>query len=198
MVAPVQAAAPEAVAATRIRRARVAAAYLLGIGLAGALAAVHLTQGTAAVGAAELLRLVTGGGGDGTADILLASRVPRLLAGVTVGMALGVAGAVQVVPVALALLLLTPVVVRARRELDLLTLDDDTPRLLGVRLERTRLVALAAAALLTATAVVSLADTLGRTVIALAQIPAGLVTAMVGAPYFVWLLWRTRGPVVAR
>lgn len=106
--------------------------------------------------------------------------------------------AAQVVPVALALLLLTPVVVRARRELDLLTLDDDTPRLLGVRLERTRLVALAAAALLTATAVVSLADTLGRTVIAPAQIPAGLVTAMVGAPYFVWLLWRTRGPVVAR
>ncbi|MDP4511366.1 iron chelate uptake ABC transporter family permease subunit [Nonomuraea turcica] len=39
---------------------------------------------------------------------------------------------------------------------------------------------------------VSLADTLGRTVIAPAQVPAGLVTALVGTPYFVWLLWRSR------
>ncbi|WP_422769527.1 iron ABC transporter permease [Plantactinospora sp. WMMC1484] len=139
--------------------------------------------------------------------------------------------AAQVVPVAAALLLLTPLVAGQTRRLDLLALDDDTPRVLGVRLERTRLVILVAAALLTSTAVsavgvigfvglvaphaaralvggrharvlpvaallgallVSLADTLGRTVLAPAQIPAGLVTAMVGAPYFVWLLWRTR------
>src|SRR5690606_15344245 len=40
---------------------------------------------------------------------------------------------------------------------------------------------------------VSVADTIGRTVIAPAQIPAGLVTALVGTPYFVWLLWRSRG-----
>ncbi|TDB91055.1 iron ABC transporter permease, partial [Micromonospora fluostatini] len=59
----------------------------------------------------------------------------------------------QVLPVAVALLVFTPAVVAARRELDLLTLDDDTPRVLGVRLERTRLVALTAAALLTSTAV---------------------------------------------
>ena len=39
---------------------------------------------------------------------------------------------------------------------------------------------------------VSLADTIGRSAIAPAQIPAGLVTAMIGAPYFVWLLWRSR------
>jgi iron complex transport system permease protein len=39
---------------------------------------------------------------------------------------------------------------------------------------------------------VSLADTIGRAVIAPAQIPAGLVVAMIGTPYFVWLLWRTR------
>ncbi|SCL17394.1 iron ABC transporter permease [Micromonospora inyonensis] len=138
----------------------------------------------------------------------------------------------QVLPVAIALLLSIPAVVAARRELDLLSLDDDTPRVLGVRLERTRLLALGAAALLTSTAVsavgvigfvglvaphaaralvggrhsrvlpvavllgaalVSLADTLGRTVIAPAQVPAGLVTAMIGTPYFVWLLWRSRG-----
>ncbi|MFI7211355.1 iron ABC transporter permease [Micromonospora maritima] len=137
----------------------------------------------------------------------------------------------QVLPVAVALLVAVPVVAGIRRELDLLALDDDTPRVLGVRLERARLVALGVAALLTATAVsavgvigfvglvaphaaralvggrhtrvvpvavllgatlVSLADTLGRTVIAPAQIPAGLVTALVGTPYFVWLLWRSR------
>ncbi|WBB52019.1 iron ABC transporter permease [Verrucosispora sp. WMMD573] len=145
--------------------------------------------------------------------------------------------ATQVLPVAIALLVLTPAVVAARRELDLMTLDDDTPRVLGVRLERTRLVALGAAALLTSTAVsavgvigfvglvaphaaralvggrhtrvlpvaallgaalVSLADTLGRTVIAPAQIPAGLVTAMIGTPYFVWLLWRSRAAAPPR
>ena len=128
------------------------------------------------------------------------------------------------------LLLVTPLIVAARRELDLLSLDDDTPRVLGVRLEPIRLAALGGAALLAATAVsavgvigfvglvaphaaralvggrhfrvlpvavllgalvVSLADTLGRTVIAPAQIPAGLVTALIGTPYFVWLLWRS-------
>ncbi|GIH03365.1 iron-hydroxamate transporter permease subunit [Rhizocola hellebori] len=137
----------------------------------------------------------------------------------------------QIVPVALALLVFTPVAVLARRELDLLALDDDTPRVLGVPLERARLLLLGGAALVTSTAVsavgvigfvglvaphaaralvgarhsrtlpmaallgalaVSLADTLGRTVIAPAQIPAGLVTALIGTPYFVWLLWRSR------
>jgi ferric hydroxamate transport system permease protein len=136
-----------------------------------------------------------------------------------------------VVPVLVALAVLTPVVLHARHRLDLLALDEDTPRVLGVPLERTRLVALLGAALLTSTAVsavgvigfvglvaphaaraivgarhvrvlpvaallgavlVSLSDTLGRTVIAPAQVPAGLVTAMVGTPYFVWLLWRSR------
>lgn len=141
----------------------------------------------------------------------------------------------QVIPVAIALLVALPAIAAARRELDLLALDDDTPRVLGVRLERTRLVALGGAALLTSTAVsavgvvafvglvaphasralvggrharvipvaallgatlVSLADTVGRTVIAPAQVPAGLVTALLGTPYFVWLLWRSRlGPV---
>jgi ABC-type Fe3+-siderophore transport system permease subunit len=39
---------------------------------------------------------------------------------------------------------------------------------------------------------VSVADTVGRTVIAPAQIPVGLTTAVIGAPYFIWLLWRSR------
>lgn len=39
---------------------------------------------------------------------------------------------------------------------------------------------------------VGVADTVGRTVIAPAQLPAGLLTALIGTPYFVWLLWRSR------
>lgn len=137
----------------------------------------------------------------------------------------------QVVPLMIALALIVPFVVAIRRELDLLSLDDDTPRVLGIRLEVVRLVALLGSALLAATAVsavgvigfvglvaphaaralvggrhtrvipvamvlgalvVSLADTIGRSVIAPAQIPAGLLTALIGTPYFVWLLWRSR------
>ena len=143
----------------------------------------------------------------------------------------------QVLPVLLALATLTPLIVLARRDLDLMALDEDTPRVLGVRLERTRLVALASAALLTSTAVsaigvvsfvglvaphmaralvgnahvrvvpvaallgallVSLADTVGRTAVSPAQIPAGLLVALLGAPYFVWLLWRSRGAPAQR
>ncbi|MFG1943963.1 iron ABC transporter permease [Nonomuraea sp. NPDC048826] len=137
----------------------------------------------------------------------------------------------QLIPVALALLITVPLLAWLRRDLDLLSLDEDTPRVLGVPLEPVRLTALACAVLLTSTAVsavgvvgfvglvaphaaralvgahhnrvlpvaallgallVSLADTLGRTVIAPAQVPAGLVTALIGTPYFVYLLWRAR------
>jgi len=141
----------------------------------------------------------------------------------------------QVLPVAVALLLAAPVLVRFRRDLDVLALDDDTPRVLGVRLVRSRLALLVVSALLTATAVsavgvvgfvglvaphvaralvgasharvlpmaalvgavvVIVADTTGRTVIAPAQLPAGLLTALLGTPYFVWLLWRSQRPAV--
>ncbi|MDY0947300.1 iron ABC transporter permease [Frigoribacterium sp. CFBP9039] len=134
-------------------------------------------------------------------------------------------------PVALALVLAVVVVVAQRRRLDLVGVDDDTPRLLGVSLSRSRLVFLALAVVLTATAVaavgvvgfvglvaphaaralvgrrharvlpvavllgavlVGLADVLGRTAIAPAQLGAGLLTAVIGTPYFVWLLWRGR------
>jgi len=40
---------------------------------------------------------------------------------------------------------------------------------------------------------VALADALGRTIIAPAQIPAGLVVSLLGTPYFIWLLYRSRG-----
>lgn len=138
----------------------------------------------------------------------------------------------HLVPVALALAVVAPLVASRHRSLDLLALDDDVPRVRGIVLERTRLGCLAGAVTLAAAAVtavgvvgfvglvaphaaralvggrhvrvlpvaallgavlVSVADTVGRTVIAPAQIPAGLITALVGTPYFVWLLWRSRG-----
>ncbi|MDY7091256.1 MAG: iron chelate uptake ABC transporter family permease subunit, partial [Actinomycetota bacterium] len=59
--------------------------------------------------------------------------------------------------------------------------------LVGARHSRAVPVAVGLGALL-----VCVADTLGRTVIAPNQLAAGLVTALIGAPYFVWLLWRSR------
>ncbi|MEU4245582.1 iron ABC transporter permease [Actinoplanes sp. NPDC026619] len=133
-------------------------------------------------------------------------------------------------PVALVLLLATPIVLGLRRELDLLAIDEDTPRILGVRKEGARLLLLTIAAVAAAVSVIAvgvvgfvglvaphvarglvgvrhgriipvamllggllvcLADTLGRTLIAPSQIPAGLMMALVGAPYFVWLLRRS-------
>nr|MDT0658161.1 iron ABC transporter permease [Micromonospora sp. DSM 115978] len=137
----------------------------------------------------------------------------------------------QVLPVAVLLLVAFPVALVVRRELDLLALDEDTPRLVGVGLERVRLLVLTVAAVLAAVSVaavgvvgfvglvaphaaralvggrhsrtlpvtvllgavlVGLADAFGRTVIAPAQIPAGLAVALIGAPYFVYLLARSR------
>ncbi|MFE0020990.1 iron ABC transporter permease [Amycolatopsis sp. NPDC059021] len=134
-------------------------------------------------------------------------------------------------PMALMLVLVVPVLVRMRSELDLLSLDEETPRVLGVPVAPSRLLLLSCAVLLTGAAVagvgvitfvglvaphaaraivgrrharmlpvaallgailVCAADTLGRTVIAPGQLPAGLMTAIIGAPYFVWLLYRHR------
>ena len=70
---------------------------LLVVGL-GALivlgAAVHLTQGTASTNAWDVLRLMFGASADGTEAIVIESRLPRLLAAVFVGVALGASGAV--------------------------------------------------------------------------------------------------------
>ncbi|WFE20632.1 iron ABC transporter permease [Solwaraspora sp. WMMD937] len=137
----------------------------------------------------------------------------------------------QVVPVVVALLVALPVALAARRELDLIAIDEDTPRIVGVGLERIRLLVLAVAAVLAALSVTAigvvgfvglvaphaaralvggrhariipvavllgavllgLADTVGRTVVSPAQLPAGLAVALIGAPYFVYLLARSR------
>ncbi|MFE9013409.1 iron ABC transporter permease [Streptomyces cyaneofuscatus] len=153
-------------------------------------------------------------------------RILTWLSGTTYGRTLP-----DVVPVAVALLVALPLLLSMRRQLDLLAVDEDTPRILGVSPARTRFASLTIAAVLAALGVIAIgvvgfvglvaphlarslvgarhgraipvamliggvlvcvADTLGRTLIAPAQIPAGLMVALVGAPYFVWLLRRSR------
>ncbi|GAA4872259.1 iron ABC transporter permease [Actinomycetospora straminea] len=205
---------------------------------AGAAGATVLVFGLAARSGLDSDRLVLVGVGVSAATAALTTLVIVLSDPYNVGKALTwLSGstygrsAADVVPVAIALLLLGPLIWRSRRELDLVAVDDDTPRIVGVHLERSRPWLLGLACLLTATAVaavgviafvglvaphaaralvgarharvlpvaallgallVSVADTLGRTVIAPGQLAVGLVTALVGAPWFVWLLWRSR------
>ncbi|MFE5244649.1 MULTISPECIES: iron ABC transporter permease [unclassified Streptomyces] len=160
------------------------------------------------------------------ADPYNTPRIFTWLSGTTYGRTLP-----DVVPVAVALALALPVLFAMRSRLDLLAVDEDTPRIVGVRLERTRFVALAVAAVLAALSVIAVgvvgfvglvaphlarslvgarhgraipvamllggllvcvADALGRTLVAPAQIPAGLMIALVGAPYFIWVLRRSR------
>ncbi|MEU5698856.1 iron ABC transporter permease [Streptomyces aurantiacus] len=137
----------------------------------------------------------------------------------------------DVVPVAVALALALPVLLAMRGQLDLLAVDEDTPRIVGVRPARVRFAALTIAAVLAALSVIAIgvvgfvglvaphlarslvgarhgraipvamllggllvcvADALGRTVVAPAQVPAGLMIALVDGPYFVWVLRRSR------
>ncbi|WP_203587979.1 iron chelate uptake ABC transporter family permease subunit, partial [Actinospica acidiphila] len=137
----------------------------------------------------------------------------------------------DVLPLAAVLALGVAVAGVRHRELDLVSLDEDTPRLLGLDLLRGRLGFLVVSVLLTATAVaaagtigfvglvaphaaralvgrrhtrvlpvavllgavlVCTADLLGRTVIAPAQLGAGLMTAVIGTPYFLHVLVRAR------
>ncbi len=132
---------------------------------------------------------------------------------------------------ALVLVVVAVVLTRTARDLDIIALDELTPSILGVNLNRSKFlhisIAIVLAALATATVgviafvglvaphaarmligknhrwflpmaatvgalLVVVADAIGRSVIAPAQIPAGISTAIIGAPYFVWLLWRAR------
>ncbi|WP_262851522.1 iron ABC transporter permease [Mumia quercus] len=140
----------------------------------------------------------------------------------------------HLVPMMIAIAVLVPAVMVGYRYLDLLSIDEDTPRVLGVRPGAARFALLTSAVLLTATAVAAiglvafvglvaphaarslvgrrhlrvipvaallgaillvLADMLGRTVAAPTQLPAGLLAALVGAPYFFWLLRKSRRKV---
>ncbi|NUS65511.1 MAG: iron chelate uptake ABC transporter family permease subunit, partial [Saccharothrix sp.] len=63
------------------------------VALVAELSAVHLTQGTASTGVLDVLDAVVGNGDAQTLAVLEGSRVPRLLAALLLGVALGVAGA---------------------------------------------------------------------------------------------------------
>ncbi|WP_435971347.1 iron ABC transporter permease [Streptomyces sp. Qhu_M48] len=205
----------------------------------GAAASSVLVFGLAARGGFQQNRLVLVGIGVAIAAAALislliiltdpfnATKALTWLSGSTYGRSLP-----DVVPLAVVLVGGVAVAAARRTELDLVSLDEDTPRLLGLGLARARLGFLALAVLLTATAVaaagaigfvglvaphaaralvgrhharvvpvavllgavlVCAADLVGRTVIAPAQLGAGMMTAVIGTPYFLYLLVRSRG-----
>ncbi|WP_338028125.1 iron chelate uptake ABC transporter family permease subunit [Actinocatenispora thailandica] len=209
---------------------------MAGAAFAGAALAATLVFGLAARGGFRQNRLVLVGVGVSTGltagislvivltDPFNQAKALTWLSGSTYGRTFA-----DAVPVAVALVAAIAFVVLRRRELDLVSLDEDTPRLLGVSLGRSRLVFLALSVLLMATAVaavgtigfvglvaphaaraltgrrharvvpvamltgailVGVGDLLGRTVIAPAQLGAGVFTALLGTPYFLWLLVR--------
>lgn len=208
------------------------------VALLGAVLAFALVYGLSWKGGIDSARIMLIGigasaGGGAITTFLLVKADPwntplalTWLSGTTYGRSLD-----QLIPVAVALLLLLPLLFLFRRDIDVLALDENTPRIVGIRLEPVRLLTLGVSVLLAASAVsavgvvgfvglvaphiarslvgahsakvlplaavigallVSVADTLGRSVIAPAQIPAGLIVALLGTPYFVYLLYRTR------
>ncbi|MEV7190210.1 iron ABC transporter permease [Streptomyces sp. NPDC093510] len=205
---------------------------------AGAAVSAVLVFGLAAKGGFQQNRLVLVGFGVATGaaavislliiltDPFNATKALTWLAGSTYGRTLP-----DVVPLAAVLAVGLAVTVVRRGELDLVSLDEDTPKLLGLRPGRARLGFLVLSVLLSATAVaaagtigfvglvaphaaralvgrrhvrvvpvamllgavlVCTADLVGRTVIAPAQLGAGLMTAVIGTPYFLYLLVRSR------
>ncbi|TWD29381.1 iron complex transport system permease protein [Streptomyces sp. T12] len=209
-----------------------------GAAFAGSALTAVLVFGLAARGGFQQNRLVLVGIGvaSGTTAVISllivltdpfnATKALTWLSGSTYGRTLP-----DVVPLALVLVAGVAVAAVRHRELDLVSLDEDTPRLLGLDLSRGRLGFLVLSVLLTATAVaaagtigfvglvaphaaralvgrrhtrvlpvavllgavlVCTADLLGRTVIAPAQLGAGLMTAVIGTPYFLHVLVRSR------
>ena len=87
-------AAPPQGGGTRGGRVTPVAGFLLVlVGLVVVLAAVHLTQGTADLSVGDLVRVLFGQGAGTDTTVVVWSRLPRLVAGLCVGVALGVAGA---------------------------------------------------------------------------------------------------------
>ncbi|MER6802151.1 iron ABC transporter permease [Streptomyces fimbriatus] len=209
-----------------------------GAAFAGSAVTAVVVFGLAARGGFQQNRLVLVGIGVATATTALisllivltdpfnATKALTWLSGSTYGRTLP-----DVLPLAAVLAAGIAVAAVRHRELDLVSLDEDTPRLLGLDLSRGRLGFLVVSVLLTATAVaaagtigfvglvaphaaralvgrrhtrvvpvalllgavlVCAADLLGRTVIAPAQLGAGLMTAAIGTPYFLYVLVRSR------
>ncbi|MFJ9547524.1 iron ABC transporter permease [Streptomyces erythrochromogenes] len=211
---------------------------MAGAAFAGAAVSGAIVFGLAARGGFQQNRLVLVGFGVATGSAALISMLIILtdpfnatkaltwLSGSTYGR-----GLPDVVPLAVVLAVGVFLAVQRRADLDLVSLDEDTPRLLGLDPARGRLAFLLLAVLLSATAVaaagtigfvglvaphaaralvgrrhvrvvpvavllgavlVCTADLVGRTVIAPTQIGAGLMTALIGTPYFLHLLVRSR------
>ncbi|MDT9687190.1 iron ABC transporter permease [Streptomyces sp. P9(2023)] len=209
-----------------------------GAAFAGAAVSSLIVFGLAARGGFQQNRLVLVGFGVATGSAALisllivltdpfnATKALTWLSGSTYGRTMP-----DVLPLAAVLAVGVAAAFARRTELDLVSLDEDTPRLLGLSLGRGRLGFLALSVLLSATAVaaagtigfvglvaphaaralvgrqharvvpvavllgavlVCMADLLGRTVIAPAQLGAGLMTAVIGTPYFLYLLVRSR------
>ncbi|MGP3775376.1 iron ABC transporter permease [Streptomyces sp. SDT5-1] len=211
---------------------------LSGAAFGGAMAAAGLVFGlTARSGFAEN-RLVLVGMGTSTATGALVGLVITLtdpanavkaltwMSGSTYGRTLP-----DTLPVAIMLGVGAAFALAVHSSIDLIALDQDTPRLLGVRLTRHRLALLVVGALLSGVAVaaagtivfvglvaphaaralvgrrhlrviptavllgaglVALADLIGRWIIAPSQLGAGITTALIGAPYFLYLLLRSK------
>ena len=137
----------------------------------------------------------------------------------------------QIVPMVVCLVLGSVACMYVVRDLDVIQIDDNTPRILGVNVVRHRVILVLIALILVTVTTVTIgviafvglvaphvarliigarhvlllplasltgailvvcADALGRTIVAPGQIPAGLATAMIGCPYFLWLLIRMR------
>ncbi|QOR70743.1 iron ABC transporter permease [Ruania alkalisoli] len=213
-------------------------ASTLGGALVGALIATVALFVLGARGGADQGRLVLVGVGIGAAasamtTLLLVRTDPwnqnaaiTWLGGSTYG-----ANFSSLVPLLVVLGVCVVALVGWHRDLDLVQLDETTPRSLGVQVPQLRRGVLVLAVLLTAAAtasvgvisfvglvaphaarmligkrhalllplavllgglLVTVADIVGRVVLAPDQLPAGLVTATIGTPYFVWLLWKMR------
>ena len=137
----------------------------------------------------------------------------------------------QVLPMVVCLVLGSAACMYVVRDLDVIQIDDSTPRILGVNVVQHRVILILIALLLVTVTTVTIgviafvglvaphvarlivgarhavllplasligavlvvcADALGRTIVAPGQIPAGLATAIIGCPYFLWLLVRMR------
>ncbi|MFD3943734.1 iron ABC transporter permease [Streptomyces sp. NPDC058579] len=209
-----------------------------GAAFAGAAVSSVIVFGLAARGGFQQNRLVLVGFGVATGAAALisllivltdpfnATKALTWLSGSTYGRTMP-----DIVPLAVVLAVGVVAAFARRTELDLVSLDEDTPRLLGIGLGRGRLGFLTLSVLLSATAVaaagtigfvglvaphaaralvgrqharvvpvavllgavlVCAADLLGRTVIAPGQLGAGTMTAIIGTPYFLYLLVRSR------
>lgn len=203
--------------------AAVAAAVVFGLAFRGGLQTdrfvlVGIGVSAAAMAAITLLIVLT--------DPWNEAKALTWLSGSTYGRSMD-----HLIPMTVALLLTVPVIWSLHRTQDLLALDEDTPKLLGIAVPRSRLILLVCAVVLTGSSVagigvigfvglvaphaaralvgarhklaiptavllgallVCVGDMIGRTMIAPAQLPAGLLTALLGAPYFVYLLFRSR------